>query len=60
MTEDAGELHVLIKEANNLIAMKAAGLSDSFVKGFDSLLSVFLARSSAGRVRARWPTAVVL
>ncbi|XP_075902716.1 synaptotagmin-like protein 4 isoform X1 [Nelusetta ayraudi] len=31
---DGGELHVLIKEANNLIAMKAAGLSDTFVKSY--------------------------
>lgn len=28
-----GELHVLIKEAKNLIAMKQGGISDSFVKG---------------------------
>lgn len=35
VTEDGGELHVLIKEANNLIAMKAAGSSDTFVKGSD-------------------------
>lgn len=34
-TEDGGELHVLIKEANNLISMKAAGSSDTFVKGSD-------------------------
>ncbi|TSQ81060.1 Synaptotagmin-like protein 4 [Bagarius yarrelli] len=31
---DGGELHVLIKEAKNLCAMKAAGTSDSFVKGY--------------------------
>ncbi|XP_068451453.1 synaptotagmin-like protein 4 isoform X2 [Clinocottus analis] len=29
-----GELHVLIKEARNLIAMKPGGTSDSFVKGY--------------------------
>ncbi|XP_018589181.2 synaptotagmin-like protein 4 isoform X2 [Scleropages formosus] len=29
-----GELHVLIKEAKNLTAMKAGGTSDSFVKGY--------------------------
>ncbi|XP_041845949.1 synaptotagmin-like protein 4 [Melanotaenia boesemani] len=29
-----GELHVLIKEAKNLIAVKSKGSSDSFVKGF--------------------------
>ncbi|MCI4379896.1 hypothetical protein PGIGA_G00233700 [Pangasianodon gigas] len=29
-----GELHVLIKEAKNLCAMKAGGTSDSFVKGY--------------------------
>lgn len=28
-----GELHVLIKEAKNLMAMKSGGTSDSFVKG---------------------------
>lgn len=28
-----GELHVLIKEAKNLMAMKTGGTSDSFVKG---------------------------
>ncbi|XP_060783525.1 synaptotagmin-like protein 4 isoform X2 [Neoarius graeffei] len=32
--EDCGELHVLIKEAKNLYAMKAEGMSDSFVKGY--------------------------
>ncbi|XP_053486415.1 synaptotagmin-like protein 4 isoform X2 [Ictalurus furcatus] len=32
--EDGGELHVLIKEAKNLCAMKAGGTSDSFVKGY--------------------------
>ncbi|KAL6117475.1 sytl4 [Pungitius sinensis] len=30
---EGGELHVLIKEAQNLIAMKPGGTSDSFVKG---------------------------
>ncbi|XP_033992366.1 synaptotagmin-like protein 4 isoform X2 [Trematomus bernacchii] len=30
----SGELHVLIKEANNLMAMKPGGTSDSFVKGY--------------------------
>lgn len=30
---EGGELHVLIKEANNLIAMKSGGSSDTFVKG---------------------------
>ncbi|XP_023184588.1 synaptotagmin-like protein 4 isoform X1 [Xiphophorus maculatus] len=29
-----GELHVLIKEAKNLMAMKPGGTSDSFVKGY--------------------------
>ncbi|KAF3694063.1 Synaptotagmin-like protein 4 Exophilin-2 Granuphilin [Channa argus] len=33
-TEEGGELHVLIKEAKNLIAMKTGGTSDSFVKGY--------------------------
>ncbi|KAG7519000.1 hypothetical protein JOB18_049281 [Solea senegalensis] len=33
-TEDGGELHVLIKEAKNLMAMKSGGMSDSFVKGY--------------------------
>ncbi|KAI5105076.1 synaptotagmin-like protein 4 isoform X1 [Silurus meridionalis] len=32
--EGGGELHVLIKEAKNLCAMKAGGTSDSFVKGY--------------------------
>ncbi|KAM9795523.1 synaptotagmin-like protein 4 [Neosynchiropus ocellatus] len=32
--EDGGELHVLIKEARNLMAMKVGGSSDSFVKGY--------------------------
>ncbi|KAG7224753.1 hypothetical protein INR49_013465 [Caranx melampygus] len=32
--EEGGELHVLIKEAKNLIAMKTGGTSDSFVKGY--------------------------
>ncbi|XP_047657993.1 synaptotagmin-like protein 4 isoform X1 [Tachysurus fulvidraco] len=32
--EDGGELHVLIKEAKNLCALKAGGTSDSFVKGY--------------------------
>ncbi|KAK5608845.1 hypothetical protein CRENBAI_019648 [Crenichthys baileyi] len=31
--EEGGELHVLIKEAKNLMAMKPGGTSDSFVKG---------------------------
>lgn len=31
--EEGGELHVLIKEAKNLMAMKSGGTSDSFVKG---------------------------
>lgn len=34
MTEGGGELHVLIKEAKNLMAMKAGGTTDSFVKGY--------------------------
>ncbi|AWP11867.1 putative synaptotagmin-like protein 4 [Scophthalmus maximus] len=34
MTENGGELHVLIKEAQNLMAMKPGGTSDSFVKGY--------------------------
>ncbi|XP_049591494.1 synaptotagmin-like protein 4 isoform X6 [Syngnathus scovelli] len=29
-----GELHILIKEAKNLMAMKGGGMSDSFVKGY--------------------------
>lgn len=33
MTEEGGQLHVLIKEAKNLTAMKAGDVSDSFVKG---------------------------
>ncbi|XP_026186436.1 synaptotagmin-like protein 4 [Mastacembelus armatus] len=33
-TEEGGELHVLIKEAKNLMAMKPGGTSDSFVKGY--------------------------
>ncbi|XP_028271707.1 synaptotagmin-like protein 4 [Parambassis ranga] len=33
-SEESGELHVLIKEAKNLIAMKPGGTSDSFVKGY--------------------------
>ena len=33
VTEEGGELHVLIKEAKNLVAMKSGGISDSFVKG---------------------------
>ncbi|XP_074505512.1 synaptotagmin-like protein 4 [Sebastes fasciatus] len=32
--EGVGELHVLIKEAKNLMAMKPGGTSDSFVKGY--------------------------
>ncbi|KAM9470165.1 synaptotagmin-like protein 4 isoform 2-T5 [Clarias gariepinus] len=32
--EVGGELHVLIKEARNICAMKAGGTSDSFVKGY--------------------------
>ncbi|KAI4880156.1 hypothetical protein NFI96_031179 [Prochilodus magdalenae] len=32
--EDGGELHVLIKEAKNLSAMKTGGTTDSFVKGY--------------------------
>ncbi|XP_076148342.1 synaptotagmin-like protein 4 isoform X2 [Alosa pseudoharengus] len=32
--EGEAELHVLIKEARNLTAMKAGGTSDSFVKGY--------------------------
>ncbi|KAL4631612.1 synaptotagmin-like protein 4 isoform X2 [Arapaima gigas] len=31
---ESGELHILIKEAKNLTAMKAGGTSDSFVKGY--------------------------
>ncbi|XP_039975125.1 synaptotagmin-like protein 4 [Xiphias gladius] len=34
VTEEGGELHVLIKEAKNLMAMKPGGTSDSFVKGY--------------------------
>ncbi|XP_030620741.1 synaptotagmin-like protein 4 [Chanos chanos] len=33
-SEDGAELHVLIKEARNLSAMKSGGTSDSFVKGY--------------------------
>ncbi|XP_071392500.1 synaptotagmin-like protein 4 [Centroberyx affinis] len=33
-TEEGGELHVLIKEAKNLMAMKSGGTTDSFVKGY--------------------------
>lgn len=33
VTGEGGELHVLIKEAKNLMAMKTGGTSDSFVKG---------------------------
>lgn len=32
--EEGGELHVLIKEAKNLMAMKPGDTSDSFVKGY--------------------------
>ncbi|XP_072251529.1 synaptotagmin-like protein 4 [Leuresthes tenuis] len=32
--EEGGELHILIKEAKNLTAMKPGGTSDSFVKGY--------------------------
>lgn len=32
--EEGGELHILIKEAKNLMAMKSGGISDSFVKGY--------------------------
>ncbi|XP_048884740.1 synaptotagmin-like protein 4 isoform X2 [Brienomyrus brachyistius] len=32
--DEGGELHVLIKEAKNLTAMKKGGVSDSFVKGY--------------------------
>ncbi|KAF7651124.1 hypothetical protein LDENG_00115960 [Lucifuga dentata] len=32
--EEGGELHVLIKEAKSLMAMKVGGTSDSFVKGY--------------------------
>ncbi|XP_066571154.1 synaptotagmin-like protein 4 [Amia ocellicauda] len=32
--EEGGDLHVLIKEAKNLTAMKAGDSSDSFVKGY--------------------------
>ncbi|XP_070769209.1 synaptotagmin-like protein 4 isoform X2 [Enoplosus armatus] len=34
VSEEGGELHVLIKEAKNLMAMKPGGTSDSFVKGY--------------------------
>ncbi|XP_070819335.1 synaptotagmin-like protein 4 isoform X2 [Chaetodon trifascialis] len=33
-TEEGGELHVLIKEAKNLTALKSGETSDSFVKGY--------------------------
>lgn len=43
MNEDGGEMHVLIKEAKNLMAMKSGGTSDSFVKGLVIIwLTVFL------------------
>ncbi|KAM9376518.1 synaptotagmin-like protein 4 [Pholidichthys leucotaenia] len=32
--EEGGELHVLVKEAKNLMAVKTGGTSDSFVKGY--------------------------
>ncbi|XP_008273924.1 synaptotagmin-like protein 4 [Stegastes partitus] len=32
--DEGGELHVIIKEAKNLMAMKPGGTSDSFVKGY--------------------------
>ncbi|XP_029963418.1 synaptotagmin-like protein 4 [Salarias fasciatus] len=32
--EEGGELHILIKEAKSLTAMKSGGTSDSFVKGY--------------------------
>ncbi|XP_019936770.2 synaptotagmin-like protein 4 [Paralichthys olivaceus] len=34
VTKHGGELHVLIKEAKNLMAMQPGGTSDSFVKGY--------------------------
>lgn len=34
---DGAELHVLIKEAKHLTAMKAGGTCDSFVKGFANI-----------------------
>lgn len=34
VTDGGGELHVLIKEAKNLMALKPGGSSDSFVKGY--------------------------
>lgn len=37
---DGAELHVLIKEAKNLTAMKAGGTCDSFVKGFANICFV--------------------
>ncbi|XP_076595850.1 synaptotagmin-like protein 4 isoform X2 [Chaetodon auriga] len=33
-TEEGGELHILIKEAKNLTALKSGETSDSFVKGY--------------------------
>lgn len=61
VTEDGGELHVLIKEANNLIAMKATGTSDTFVKGLDFILSSLLSVSLAPpSVSAYWLTSVIL
>ncbi|XP_034037636.1 synaptotagmin-like protein 4 isoform X2 [Thalassophryne amazonica] len=33
-TQEGGELHVLIKEAKNLMPMKVGGTTDSFVKGY--------------------------
>lgn len=59
MTEVGGELHVLIKEANNLIAMKAAGSSDTFVKG-SVLISSLRVFGAVVRVHARWLTSIVL
>ncbi|XP_036933895.1 synaptotagmin-like protein 4 [Acanthopagrus latus] len=34
VSQEGGELHVLVKEAKNLMAMKSGGTSDSFVKGY--------------------------
>ncbi|XP_051276787.1 synaptotagmin-like protein 4 isoform X2 [Dicentrarchus labrax] len=34
VTGEGGELHILIKEAKNLVAVKPGGTSDSFVKGY--------------------------
>lgn len=41
--EEGAELHVLIKEAKNLTAMKSGATSDTFVKGFVNSLFISFA-----------------